>query len=53
MRIKYKLSEIYTQTTSNVGFPQGVALNLVQAKPTSKQLNSNELGDADGTKFSG
>ena len=43
----------YTRTTSNVGFSQGVALNLVQAKPTSKQLNSNELGDAEGPKFSG
>ena len=47
------MASIYTQTTSKVGFPQGVALNFVQAKPTSKQLNSNELGDADGTKFSG
>jgi hypothetical protein len=41
------------KTTSKVGFPQGVALNLAQAKPTSKQLNLNKLGDADGAKFSG
>ena len=45
--------QTYTQTTSKVGFCQGVALNLSQAKPASKQLNLNKLSDADGLKFSG
>ena len=43
----------YTQTTSKVGSCQGVALNLSQAEPTTKQLNLNELGDAGGLKFNG
>ncbi|MGE3533380.1 MAG: hypothetical protein AB7H48_00945 [Parachlamydiales bacterium] len=32
------------------GIWQGGAMNLSQAKPASKQLNLNKLGDADGSQ---
>ena len=46
----YPLTTEYTPATSNSELYQGSGPDLTQVKPSSKQLNSKELSDADGVK---